>query len=98
MPTRNEQSFDRIHERIDALIGGVNELKVTVERNIAHCDPCRKVVMGNGKESISERIKALETTRGVSKWWITAIITASSVCATIFSAVVHYAVKGSGGQ
>jgi len=93
--TQQHDSIDRVHARIDELFHSFSDLRVIVEKSITQCDPCRKIVMGNGKDSlgdqitgVAKRVQILETTKSVSAWWAARIVAAAGVIATVSSVAV----------
>ncbi len=56
----------RIHERLDAIVDDLSDVKGKVNTLCATSQYCRKIVMGNGKESVDARLTTLETTKAIS--------------------------------
>ena len=81
---------DRIHDRIDAVDSKLGKIEVAVTKIAATCDICRPMVLGNGGQSISERVRVLETTSGWRTTWFWAkIALLSTLCGGAFTAALR---------
>jgi len=93
-----------LHQRVDELgketregLGSIERsirgLAETLAANIALCNECRPKVMGNGQEGHEARIARLETTVGMSKWFIGVVAAIGGFVATIVGAIVDLIIK-----
>lgn len=58
--------LDRMEKSIGGMTGELRTLTKTLITNVAKCEACRQVVMGNGQKSIDGRVTHLETTQGMT--------------------------------
>ena len=63
---------NRIHERIDQFMELQRKTDASVSRIEGGCEPCRKIVMGNGNDGIDSRMAVVEVEivgrRRISGW------------------------------
>ena len=62
--------LDRVHERLDEICAFVGRMQAVLDVNIALCKDCRPKVMGNGQQSLDNRLTRLEEARAVSKTFL----------------------------
>lgn len=84
---------ERIHERLDDVIKVLGQTNANLARYSATCEPCRSIVLGNGKKPISDRVTAIETTLSDMRWFVAKSIAVASIVVTIVVAAVEFAVK-----
>jgi hypothetical protein len=83
----------RVHERLDDIVKALSEVKTAVQVNVVECQPCRKIVMGNGNLPISDRVAKIETERQVSMRWLAGAIAAASIVVSVIVTVAEAALK-----
>ncbi len=95
----------RLHDRIDeldrkwdkkwgVLSDSVNEANATMIREATQAGQVRKVVLGNGGQSIDRRLTKLETIRAFSsKWYTIIVVTCASLITGLIVAGVSHACK-----
>ncbi len=75
---------DRLETSINGMAGELRALTKTLATNVALCEACRQVVLGNGGKPIDRRVTELETIRAVS---ISQIVITCLVVGTLSSAI-----------
>jgi len=97
MVSATNEDMRRVHERLDALLVAVSKVQAAVQVREATCEPCYKVVMGNGKLPISERVSNLETEGRVSRRWLAGTVGVAGVVSSLLTIVTEAAFRYLGG-
>ena len=86
---RSTSSRQEIRE-IREMVAGIKEV---LDRNVAQCEVCRHIVMGNGQEPLAVRVARIEEDKRIGGWLVTKIVAISGVVATVFGACISIAWK-----
>jgi len=91
---RSTSSRQEIREIREMVVG----IKEVLDRNVAQCEVCRHIVLGNGQEPLAVRVARIEEDKRIGGWLITKILAAAGVVASVFGAVTsivwrHFAGK-----
>jgi len=70
----------RIHERIDSVDARLSRIEAAVTTVAATCAICKPIVIGNGKDSIDTRVKALEVVSGLRSKGFWAVLAGVVAC------------------
>lgn len=55
------EDIRRIHERLDDVIKVLSDMQADIREIKVQCKPCRRIVSGNGKNSLETRLTLLES-------------------------------------
>jgi hypothetical protein len=86
--TMTSSDLDRVHERLDEICAFVGKMQVALDVNIALCKDCRPKVMGNGRESLDNRLTRLEEARAVSKTFLLAMVSVAGAAGSLAAAIL----------
>jgi hypothetical protein len=83
-------ALDRVHERLDdnnlilaEIRADVAEIRADLKVNTALCGECRPKVMGNGQDSLDNRVTRLEEARAVSKVFLLGMFSAAGAVGSL---------------
>jgi hypothetical protein len=80
--------LDRVHQRLDEIRTFVGRMQAALDVNIALCKECRPKVMGNGQESLDNRLTRLEEARAVSKTFLLGMVSVAGAVGSLAAAAL----------